>query len=576
MRDVREQTILIISIIIIFFVIILNAYNINLLKSEVYESHYTEEAELMLEGIKKFYIGEGNEELERLAKKDIIINSLKTKDNDNYQVLENYMLNVDEYIDYEFIAVFDKDKEKLFSDSSKEVDENSIIEAYKSMYIDNFSESIIVIPLIKNKAYYNNMFFRKNIVSNGEILGSILLATSGEDIIEFMKHFDEVSFILDPSGEIYIGSEVPTDDFANFIKVNNKNELEMQGKRKYNDFYFDVFKLNNDGWKIVILQSLTQVKFSSKISVLLSVSHIFTTVLLILLVLIIKIHKHNVRGNKQLITLTSALKKTKTKISIVKDDSEIVYSNHDDFNLIYQNPDNLYFKSDILAAIRKDRDFEKRYSFEIDGQRKWFLLHLNMLDVFESCNCAVISLNEFTNERLYQKRLESIALYDNLTGCYNRDQGLNKINDDIKNENSINELSMIFLDIDDLKYVNDNMGHNMGDILIKTIINTVKDFIRANDYCIRIGGDEFLVILPNCSYPRAAEIILMIEDQVAKLILPEYNHKPSFSFGLVSKDNDENFNLESMINEADAKMYINKKIKKAKLKKMRIFKSKTY
>ena len=118
-------------------------------------------------------------------------------------------------------------------------------------------------------------------------------------------------------------------------------------------------------------------------------------------------------------------------MKIVKDDSEVIYSNHEDFDYIYNNPDNLYFKSDILSAVRKERDFEKRYSFAIDGEKKWFVLHLNTLESFDSSSYAVISLNEFTNERLYQKRLESIALYDQLTGCYNRDQGLAKIKTDL-------------------------------------------------------------------------------------------------------------------------------------------------
>lgn len=564
MSKYKERIILLTSLIIIFVIIVLNVYSINLFKAELYEKHYTEEAELMLNGIKKFYISNRSDELQQIVNNEILIEALKCGDERSCDLLEKYILDVNKYIDYEFFAVFDREKNKLFSDASKNVDEMSIIEAYKSLYIDNFSGILLKLPLMMDENYNNNLYFRKNIFDDGELIGSVLLATSGDEIIEFMNNFDEIAFILDPSGDFYIGSQKPTEDFVNFVKINSNNELEKQGKGKYKNFYFDVFELNDDGWKLLIIQSFSQIQISFKIKILINISYALTIILIILFVLIFRIRKKNIININKLKILTEALKKTETKISIVKDDSKIIYSNHDDFKYIYQNPENLYFKSDILSAIRKEWNFEKKYSFEIEGERKWFMLHLNILDVFKSSSCAVISLSEFTNERLYQQRLESMALYDDLTGCYNRDSGMNKIKRDLKNKSKLIELSMIFLDIDNLKYVNDNMGHNMGDVLIKSIVNTMKLSIRSNDYCIRLGGDEFLILLPNCSYSRAVEIILLIEDDVSTIRLTQNNHKASFSFGIVNRLNDDTLDLESMINEADAKMYINKKVKKGK------------
>ena len=295
-------------------------------------------------------------------------------------------------------------------------------------------------------------------------------------------------------------------------------------------------------------------------------SYIFAFISLVLLIILVRKYNSSYKSKRQLETLTNALKETETNISIINSDSEIIYSNHRDFDLIYQNPNNDYFKSDILGAIRKNINYEKEYSFKINGNRKWFIMHLNMLNIVDNCSCAVVTLNEFTNERLYRKKLENLASFDKLTGCYNRSQGIDKLNEDIKDRNEVKEISLIFLDIDDLKYVNDNMGHSRGDTLIKSTISSIKDYIRSDDYSIRLGGDEFLIVLLNCSYTRASDIILKAQNKIENINILNENDKyrVSFSFGIVSRENTKDIDIEAMINEADAKMYINKRLKKNK------------
>ncbi len=94
-------------------------------------------------------------------------------------------------------------------------------------------------------------------------------------------------------------------------------------------------------------------------------------------------------------------------------------------------------------------------------------------------------------------RLEKMALLDPLTELYNR-RGLQQ---SLKRENQIlnregGELLVLIFDIDDFKKINDSLGHPVGDILLKETAKKIRDSVRASDHVARIGGDEFILLLP--------------------------------------------------------------------------------
>lgn len=97
-------------------------------------------------------------------------------------------------------------------------------------------------------------------------------------------------------------------------------------------------------------------------------------------------------------------------------------------------------------------------------------------------------------------RLEKMALLDPLTELYNR-RGLQQA---LKREAQIlsregGPLMVLLFDIDDFKKINDSLGHPVGDILLKEIAKKVQDSVRASDHVARIGGDEFILLLPKTS-----------------------------------------------------------------------------
>jgi diguanylate cyclase (GGDEF)-like protein len=113
-----------------------------------------------------------------------------------------------------------------------------------------------------------------------------------------------------------------------------------------------------------------------------------------------------------------------------------------------------------------------------------------------------------TNElRSAKARLEELALLDPLTGILNR-RGLQQaLSREIRwAARNHSEVQALLLDLDDFKWINDTLGHAVGDVVLKELAHKLKATLRATDYLARIGGDEFLVLLPQTGSVQAREI----------------------------------------------------------------------
>ncbi len=114
-----------------------------------------------------------------------------------------------------------------------------------------------------------------------------------------------------------------------------------------------------------------------------------------------------------------------------------------------------------------------------------------------------------------EKRLEKLATKDALTGIYNR----HKINEELEKFIAVNRryntpFSLIMIDIDHFKDVNDEFGHDVGDTVLKELSSLISEHIRKNDIFGRWGGEEFLLILPNISKKSTIIMVKKIKDVV--------------------------------------------------------------
>ena len=165
------------------------------------------------------------------------------------------------------------------------------------------------------------------------------------------------------------------------------------------------------------------------------------------------------------------------------------------------------------------------------------------------------------NQDLIQERRKLFlkANFDNLTGVHNRTHFLLEVNSYIY---SSKKFAILFLDLDGFKNINDTVGHNIGDEVLKTIAQRLKKIITDNDIISRFGGDEFLILINN--HNNIEDILDKILSEIKKpIIIDNKEYKVSASIG-VSIYPDNSTDINELIKQADIAMYEAKKSGKDK------------
>lgn len=173
------------------------------------------------------------------------------------------------------------------------------------------------------------------------------------------------------------------------------------------------------------------------------------------------------------------------------------------------------------------------------------------------------SCSAFSMVIVYILLAERMVHLDYLTGTWSRQSFDYFLSQRIKH-NSSGKLGIIYVDIDDLKHINDDHGHAEGDAALKAVISSIKSVIRRNDIISRLGGDEFAVVLncEDCTQEMLEHTIGRIE---AALVV--YNHESGKPYSLQCSFGADIFNpdtcsLEQFMHSIDTMMYNSKKQKK--------------
>ncbi len=168
-------------------------------------------------------------------------------------------------------------------------------------------------------------------------------------------------------------------------------------------------------------------------------------------------------------------------------------------------------------------------------------------------------LNEMTTRK--QKHLFGLAHFDQLTGLPNRTLLLDRLNQAISVSSRASRLiSLLFIDLDGFKPVNDTYGHNIGDRLLKEVAERLLSCLRDGDTAARLGGDEFVVILLESDLDRAITVAHRI---LGTLRVPyEFGKKNisniSASIGIAEYPNHAD-EMDTLLTAADQAMYLAKK-----------------
>lgn len=152
---------------------------------------------------------------------------------------------------------------------------------------------------------------------------------------------------------------------------------------------------------------------------------------------------------------------------------------------------------------------------------------------------------------------------DSLTRAYNRryyDDCIFLESPYLKN---VDRISFIFADLHGFKQINDRYGHLTGDDVLSRCVSLMKKCVRPRDAVVRMGGDEFLIILPDCPHAAAERIVKDVQEAFAKelYVTPGSGEYVEIDMGVASTDAfDPSFDfIENLRAEADKEMYKNKK-----------------
>lgn len=160
------------------------------------------------------------------------------------------------------------------------------------------------------------------------------------------------------------------------------------------------------------------------------------------------------------------------------------------------------------------------------------------------------------------RHLRDISLTDDMTGCYNRRHGMYSLREWFSRSRRYgNQFALIYFDVNGLKVVNDQYGHQAGDLLLRSVVNAVKGLFRESDLLFRMGGDEFMIICPETDKKGAFACIDRMTQVVSDIVIVD--KRVSFAYGIAHSSEDYP-DMEDMLHSADVSMYECKKKMKAK------------
>jgi diguanylate cyclase (GGDEF)-like protein len=130
---------------------------------------------------------------------------------------------------------------------------------------------------------------------------------------------------------------------------------------------------------------------------------------------------------------------------------------------------------------------------------------------------AVCFENAVNHERLHR-----LSMYDMLTQVKNRRAFQQALDSEVSRSlRNSDPLSVMFVDLDHFKQVNDSYGHQVGDRALKAVAQKIHKMLRKTDHVCRYGGEEFALVLPNCGKERALEVAERIREQVSELTIAD-------------------------------------------------------
>lgn len=195
-------------------------------------------------------------------------------------------------------------------------------------------------------------------------------------------------------------------------------------------------------------------------------------------------------------------------------------------------------KQDLLTAMAAGADDYIAKPVDPSELRARLLVAKRILDLHQSLRFA--------------------ATHDFLTRLLNRAEILASLRRELSRSERQNQpVAIIMADVDHFKKINDSLGHAVGDVVLKEVAERLKADLRPYDLVGRYGGEEFLIVLPNCSLKVATRRADEIRDLVCKdaIVTTFSTVAATVSMGVTAADQSQNFAIEDLLQQADKALY---------------------
>lgn len=188
----------------------------------------------------------------------------------------------------------------------------------------------------------------------------------------------------------------------------------------------------------------------------------------------------------------------------------------------------------------------------VAAAKKWFDVHRTEIVWVNGKNVALYTVYDITENKKYQQRIEKQLNNDFLTGLYNRmrcEADLERYIEQTKEEEG--EGALLYMDLDDFKHINDGLGHQYGDVLLRAISHSLQRISGIESSCYRMGGDEFIIVVTHAKYWMLGKIVDEILEIFSKpWFLKGADYYCTASMGIVRFPSDGD-NVQELIKKAD-------------------------
>jgi len=260
---------------------------------------------------------------------------------------------------------------------------------------------------------------------------------------------------------------------------------------------------------------------------------------------------------------------------MVTDANDIIISVNPAFERItgYDTGDAIGRHAEILLSGRHGEDFFESIATELNASGYWkgelwsrrknhesFAALITFNTSFHpdgSVNKRVILFSDITVKKEAEEKVWQQANFDTLTGLPNRNLFKEHLRHEIRNSRRMNlPMALMFLDLDGFKDVNDTLGHDMGDILLKDAAGRLRGCVRDIDIVARLGGDEFTIVLPELHDARNADRIArhILKNMSRPFQLGDEVAHVSASIGITFYPEDAT-EIDDLLKNADQAMY---------------------